>query len=76
METTSGTGVEISDSILDAVGDTPLVRLSRLGKDLRPQLIAKIEATKNRELNGTEPGGIPVPQIPNDVLTSSLVIKY
>jgi cystathionine beta-synthase len=44
METTSSTGVEISDSILDAVGDTPLVRLSRLGKDLRPQLIAKVEA--------------------------------
>jgi cystathionine beta-synthase len=44
MEAASGTGVEISDSILDAVGDTPLVRLSRLGKDLRPQLVAKIEA--------------------------------
>src|SRR4029079_15730340 len=44
METASGTGVEISDSILDAVGDTPLVRLSRLGKDLRPQLVAKVEA--------------------------------
>ena len=44
MEATSGTGVEIHDSILDAVGDTPLVRLSRLGKDLRPQLVAKIEA--------------------------------
>ena len=44
METASGTGVEISDSILDAVGDTPLVRLSRLGRDLRPQLVAKIEA--------------------------------
>jgi cystathionine beta-synthase len=43
-KTASGTGVEISDSILDAVGDTPLVRLSRLGKDLRPQLVAKIEA--------------------------------
>src|SRR3954469_22705864 len=44
METASGTGVEISDSILDGVGDTPLVRLSRLGRDLRPQLVAKIEA--------------------------------
>ncbi len=44
METASGTGVEIKDSILDAVGDTPLVRLSRLGRDLRPQLVAKIEA--------------------------------
>jgi hypothetical protein len=32
-------------------------------------VIAKIEATKNRELDR-------VPQIPNDVVTSSLVIKY
>src|ERR1700754_3180963 len=44
METASGTGVEISDSILGAVGDTPLVRLSRLGKDLTAQLVAKVEA--------------------------------
>jgi cystathionine beta-synthase len=43
-KTASGTSVVYSDSILDAVGDTPLVRLSRLGKDLRPQLVAKIEA--------------------------------
>jgi len=49
MEAASGTGVEISDSILDAVGDTPLVRLSRLGRDLRAQLVAKIEA---RSRNG------------------------
>jgi len=35
---------DIRDSILDAVGDTPLVRLSRLGAGLRPQLVAKIEA--------------------------------
>jgi cystathionine beta-synthase len=44
MRTASGTSVDIKDSILDAVGDTPLVRLSRLGKDLTPQLVAKIEA--------------------------------
>ena len=44
METASGTGVEIHDSILEAVGDTPLVRLSRLGSELRPQLVAKVEA--------------------------------
>ncbi|MEA2409371.1 MAG: cystathionine beta-synthase [Thermoleophilaceae bacterium] len=44
MDTASGTRVEIKDSILDAVGDTPLVRLSRLGKDLTPQLVAKVEA--------------------------------
>jgi cystathionine beta-synthase len=35
---------DIKDSILDAVGETPLVRLSRLGKGLKPQLVAKIEA--------------------------------
>ena len=44
MKTASETDVDIKDSILDAVGDTPLVRLSRLGKSLKPQLVAKIEA--------------------------------
>ena len=44
MKTASGTAAEIKDSILDAVGDTPLVRLGRLGKALRPQLVAKVEA--------------------------------
>src|SRR3990170_1368830 len=44
MRTVSETGVDIRDSILDAVGDTPLVRLSRLGKDLTAQLVAKVEA--------------------------------
>ncbi len=34
----------IRDSILDAIGDTPLVRLSRLGAGLTPQLVAKVEA--------------------------------
>jgi cystathionine beta-synthase len=33
----------IKDSILDTIGDTPLVRLSRIGAGLRPQLIAKLE---------------------------------
>jgi cystathionine beta-synthase len=36
------TGVQ--DSILDAIGHTPLVRLSRLGAGLRPQILAKVEA--------------------------------
>lgn len=34
----------IKDSILEAVGDTPLVRLSRLGAGLIPQLVAKVES--------------------------------
>jgi cystathionine beta-synthase len=33
----------IGDSILDTIGRTPLVRLSRIGAGLRPQLIAKLE---------------------------------
>ncbi|MEA2281162.1 MAG: cystathionine beta-synthase [Solirubrobacteraceae bacterium] len=37
-------GVEIRDSILDTVGETPLVRLSRIGAGLTPQLVAKLES--------------------------------
>jgi cystathionine beta-synthase len=44
METTSATAAEIKDSILDAIGETPMVELSRLGADVRPRLVAKIEA--------------------------------
>jgi cystathionine beta-synthase len=44
MKTASASGVDIKDSILDAVGNTPLIRLSRLGARLKPQLVAKIEA--------------------------------
>jgi cystathionine beta-synthase len=44
MTTASNTAVDIKESILDAVGDTPLVRLSRLGRSLKPQLLAKVEA--------------------------------
>src|ERR1700722_15746819 len=33
----------IKNSILDTIGDTPLVRLSRIGAGLRPQLVAKLE---------------------------------
>ena len=36
-------GADIKDSILDAIGHTPLVRLSRLGEGLTPQLVAKVE---------------------------------
>jgi cystathionine beta-synthase len=34
----------IKDSILDTIGDTPLVRLSRIAAGLRPQVVAKVEA--------------------------------
>src|SRR4030081_582186 len=34
----------VKDSILATIGDTPLVRLSRLGAGVRPQLVAKLEA--------------------------------
>ncbi len=33
----------IHDSILDAIGNTPLVRLSRIGAGLTPELVAKVE---------------------------------
>ncbi|HEY1277921.1 MAG TPA: cystathionine beta-synthase [Thermoleophilaceae bacterium] len=44
MSTASSTAADIKDSILDAVGNTPLVRLSRIGRGLKPQLVAKVEA--------------------------------
>jgi cystathionine beta-synthase len=34
---------EINDSILDAIGSTPLVRLRRIGAAVRPALLAKLE---------------------------------
>src|SRR5258708_17801996 len=42
--TTTASTVDIKHSILDAIGHTPLVRLSRLGAGLTPQLVAKVEA--------------------------------
>jgi cystathionine beta-synthase len=44
MTTAAPPGRDISNSILDVIGETPLVRLTRLGKDLRPQLVAKLES--------------------------------
>src|SRR5437870_5950123 len=35
--------MRVYDSFLDAVGDTPLVRLSRLGRGVRPTILAKLE---------------------------------
>jgi len=37
-------GTEIRDSILDTIGETPLVRLSRIGHGLTPELVAKLES--------------------------------
>src|SRR5215211_8188026 len=34
---------DIRESILDTIGDTPLVRLSRIGAALAPQIVAKLE---------------------------------
>ena len=42
--TTTASTADIKDSILDAIGDTPLVRLSRLGAGLTPQIVAKVES--------------------------------
>src|ERR1700760_3478612 len=39
----STASARIGDSILDTIGGTPLVRLSRIGAGLRPQLVAKLE---------------------------------
>ena len=37
------TAPAIRDSILETIGDTPLVSLQRLGAGLRPRLVAKLE---------------------------------
>src|SRR5580693_9336840 len=42
--TDTATAPILHDSILDTIGDTPLVRLSRIGAGVRPRLVAKIEA--------------------------------
>jgi cystathionine beta-synthase len=40
---TAGLQADIKDSILDTIGETPLVRLSRIGAGLVPALVAKLE---------------------------------
>jgi len=37
--------VDIADSVLDLIRDTPLVRLARVGAGLRTAVVAKIETT-------------------------------
>src|SRR5579872_2027365 len=44
MTDTAIAGPILKDSILDAIGDTPLIRLSRIGAGLRPRLVAKVES--------------------------------
>jgi cystathionine beta-synthase len=44
METRTAATTAIKDSILGAIGDTPMVRLSRIAAGLRPQVVAKVEA--------------------------------
>src|SRR3954466_10393518 len=44
METGTVVTNAIKDSILGAIGDTPLVRLSRIAAGLRPQVVAKVES--------------------------------
>jgi len=43
MERAVDAPADIRDSILDTIGGTPLVRLSRIGAGLTPQLVAKVE---------------------------------
>jgi len=43
MATASATAGEIKESILDTIGETPLVRLSRLDAEVRPSIVAKVE---------------------------------
>src|SRR3954452_902775 len=43
MATASATADEIKESILDTIGETPLVRLSRLDAEVRPRIVAKLE---------------------------------
>jgi cystathionine beta-synthase len=38
-----GAPMEVADSLLDLVGNTPLVRLDRIGRDLSCHLLAKLE---------------------------------
>jgi cystathionine beta-synthase len=42
-EPQAGLKPDIKDSILDTVGETPLIRLARIGAGLTPQIVAKVE---------------------------------
>lgn len=36
--------MEVHETILDLIGNTPLVRLGRMGRGMRPQILAKVES--------------------------------
>ncbi len=42
--TETGLSPQIKDSILDTIGSTPVVALSRLGAGVRPTVVAKLES--------------------------------
>jgi cystathionine beta-synthase len=42
-EAASGVAADIKDSLLDTIGETPIVRLSRIAADVIPQVVAKVE---------------------------------
>jgi len=35
--------LKVVDSVLDLIGDTPMVRLRRISKGLKPEILAKLE---------------------------------
>jgi cystathionine beta-synthase len=41
---TTRADAQIRESILDTIGETPLVRLARVGRGVKPQLVAKLES--------------------------------
>ncbi len=41
--TDPGPGMEAANSLIDLIGNTPLVRMDRIGRDLSGQLLAKLE---------------------------------
>jgi cystathionine beta-synthase len=44
MRSTTDAPTAVKSSILEAIGDTPLVRLERIGAGVAPELVAKVEA--------------------------------
>ena len=61
--TDPGPKMDVADSLLDLVGNTPMVRLDRIGRDLPCPLVAKLEtlnpggSVKDRPGRGHDRGG-------------------